>query len=640
MNPSTEIPFVLGTAGHIDHGKTALVKALTGVDCDRLGEEKKRGITIELGFAPLSLPDGRVVSLVDVPGHERFIRQMVAGAAGIDAALLVVAADEGIMPQTREHLDILGLLGVREGLVVLTKRDLVEEEFLALVEEDVEACVRGTFLEGRPVVPVSALTGQGLEVLREELGRLVDRGAPRPRTGAFFLPIDRAFPISGFGTVVTGTAYRGVLREGGDVEILPRGGRSKVRSLQVHGERVPEATAGQRVAVNIPSVSVESLQRGDVLAASGAYRGTSCLEVRLRLLPGAPEPVRHWQRLRLHLGTTDGVVRVGFLDRVRLLPGEETVAQLVAEEPVAAVRGEPFVVRFYSPLQTIGGGEVLFAYGEKPRGARPREARRVFLTRLREAATEHERVGAFLDLEGCAPLSRLQGDLQGPEDLLPLLREGARSGAWVLLPGSDPLVLSGTTHRKAREELLRRLEGFHEEHPERKGLPAEEVGALLPGDLKGLKGWLELLHGEGAVCLEEGRLRLPGFVPSGEGIAESLDRLRAFAEARGFQLPELGEAQAALGLDAPRFRRILQVAKESGEGRILAETFFLARGVEGRFWELLGGIAGEISVATVRDASGTSRKYALPLLEHFDSLGITRRVQDRRVLLKRPPKGE
>ncbi|WP_352426045.1 selenocysteine-specific translation elongation factor [Aminomonas paucivorans] len=639
MNAPGEFPFVIGTAGHIDHGKTALVKALTGVDCDRLREEKKRGITIELGFAPLILPDGRVVSLVDVPGHERFIRQMVAGAAGIDAALLVVASDEGIMPQTREHLDILELLGVRDGLVVLTKCDLVEEDFLAMVEEDVEACVRGTFLEGRPVVPVSAFTGEGLEVLREEVARLVERGAPRSRKGAFFLPIDRAFPISGFGTVVTGTAYRGSLKEGEDVEILPRGGRSKVRSLQVHGDRVPEATAGQRVAVNIPSVSVDSLERGDVLAVSGRYRETSCLEVRLRLLPGAPEPVRHWQRLRVHLGTSDVVARVGFLDRLRLNPGEEVCAQLVAEEPVAAVRGEHFVIRFYSPLQTIGGGEVLFAYGEKPRGARSREERRRFLASLCEAKNDGDRVEAYLDLAGCLPFTRLEQDLQCLSgDLMPLLREQQATRGWAVLSGADPLVLSQRRHRAAKEELIRRLEVFHEEHPERKGLPVEEgVGALLRGEQKAYRAWVESLHAQGALVLEEGRMRLPGFNPAREGVQETVSRLLEYAQSRGFQLPELAEAQEALALDASQFRRVLQVAKESGEGHILAGTFFLSREVERRFWSLLGGIDGEITVATVRDASGTSRKYSLPLLEHFDSLGVTRRVQDRRVLLKRPP---
>ena len=369
-----EISLVLGTAGHIDHGKTALINALTGINCDRLIEERKRGITIELGFAPLKLDDDRVVSVIDVPGHEKFIRQMVAGASGIDAALLVIAADESVMPQTREHLAIMELLGVHEGLIALTKIDKIknEEGMLDLVIEDVKEFVKGTFLENKSIVPVSSITGENLETLRSEIKSLIDRVKTRPRSGAFFLPVDRAFVISGFGTVVTGTAYHGTAHLSDKIEVLPSGLEGRIRTLQVHSQNVESAYAGQRVAANLAGIDIDEISRGDVVCHKGVFNPTKCFESVIKLMPNAKEPLKHWQRVHVCIGTSEILARVSLLKSRQIEPGEEQPAQLVLEEPVVCTYGQRFIVRFYSPLITIGGGEIIFPYSYKPRGAASR----------------------------------------------------------------------------------------------------------------------------------------------------------------------------------------------------------------------------------------------------------------------------
>ncbi|MHB9291925.1 putative selenocysteine-specific elongation factor [Hollandina sp. SP2] len=357
-----EYPFIFGTAGHIDHGKTALVRALTGVDCDRLEEEKRRGITIELGFAPLTLGNGKTVSIVDVPGHERFIRQMAAGAAGMDAAMLVIAASEGVMPQTREHLDILHILGVKFGLVALTKKDLVDDETLELAIAEAVEVIRGTCLEAAPIIPVSSVTGEGVSRIREEMERILDTIPPRKGFGAFFLPIDRVFSQKGFGTVVTGTSYQGSISVGEEVAIMPSGAVGKVRSLQTHGANINAVPPGQRAAINLSSVSQDQLERGDAVCAKGAFIATGCMNTWLDVLPSAPKGVTHWQRVRLHVGTTDVIARVSLLNmkgdkkKPAILPGSGGPAQLLTESKITVTAGQRFVIRFYSPLLTIGGG--------------------------------------------------------------------------------------------------------------------------------------------------------------------------------------------------------------------------------------------------------------------------------------------
>ena len=350
---------VIGTAGHVDHGKTALVRALTGVDTDRLAEEKRRGLTIELGFARLDFPDGSCAGVVDVPGHEKFIKTMLAGAGGIDLAMLVVAADEGFMPQTVEHLNILSLLGVRRGVVVLTKCDLADADWLAMARADLAARVKGTFLENAPVVETSAATGQGIEDLRETLHALVRQTREKSARVPFRLPIDRVFSVDGFGTVVTGTLIEGALHVGGEAELLPSGTRSRVRNLQVHGENTAIAVAGQRVAVNLAGIKKTDVIRGDTLAEPDSVRVSRLLDVRLSCLRDSERTVENGSRVHFCHGTAARLAKVVLLDRDALAPGESAYAQLRFTEDVAAKCGARFVIRFYSPLETIGGGIIL-----------------------------------------------------------------------------------------------------------------------------------------------------------------------------------------------------------------------------------------------------------------------------------------
>ena len=358
---------VMGTAGHIDHGKTQLIKTLTGIDTDRLKEEKERGITIDLGFAHLTYEDGTEVGVIDVPGHERFVRNMLAGVGGIDLVMLVIAADEGVMPQTREHLAICQMLQVKEGLVALTKADLVDEDWLELVSEDTREFLKGTFLEGKPIVPVSAKTGQGLDELKRVLQGLVARVPPKQLQGKFRLPVDRVFTIRGFGTVVTGTLFSGTIRVEDRIEIYPKGIEAKIRGVQVHNASVPEAVAGQRTAINLQGIDKVEVERGDVLGHAGEFAPTFMLDAVLQHLSDAPRPLRHRARVRLHVGTSEIMGRVILLDRDELAPGEEAYVQLRLEEPAIVLPRDRFVIRSYSPVQTIGGGMVLDAQPAKHR---------------------------------------------------------------------------------------------------------------------------------------------------------------------------------------------------------------------------------------------------------------------------------
>ncbi|MCX7828613.1 MAG: selenocysteine-specific translation elongation factor [Thermanaerothrix sp.] len=629
-----EYPFVLGTAGHIDHGKTTLVKALTGVDCDRLIEEKRRGITIELGFAPLTIGD-RVVSVVDVPGHEKFIRQMVAGAAGVDAVMMVVAVDEGVMPQTREHLEILELLGVRRGIVVMTKVDAVDPEILALAEEEVREAFRGTFLEGSPLVRTSAVTGVGLEELKEAIGRLVEASPVRSRDGELFLPIDRAFSVPGFGTVVTGTIYNGSIREGDEVTVVPSGLSSKVRSVQVHGQKVREAVAGQRSAVNIPGVGVDQLQRGDVLTAKGSCMPTQRLGVWLKVLGSAVEPVRHWQRLRLHLGTAEVMARVALLNGTSLEPSSEGPALLILEEPVAAMGSQRFIVRFYSPLRTIGGGEVILPYAEGVKSRSRREAMSNLLTGLKNAASPVEKVCRYLEYRHVASPSEIKRNLS-LASLDRVVWEGASAGLWVFVGShGGGYVLEARKDAEISRLMTETLERFHAANPLEKGMPMDELGRSMGLDQKILRVWLESKREQGMVVLEDGRVSHPSFVRDVGAVAEALERLKCFLDERGYMLPDLVEIKKHLAVDDSAFKRIISLARDEGVGVILPGELFFSSKLQRSLWETLAQME-EITVASVRDKLGLSRKYVMPMLEHMDSIGVTRRVQDKRVLLKRP----
>ena len=636
-----EISLVIGTAGHIDHGKTTLISALTGVDCDRLIEEKRRGITIELGFAPLHLEDGRVVSVIDVPGHERFIRQMVAGASGVDAVLLVVAADESVMPQTREHLAILELLGVRDGLVAVTKTDRVEPGMADLVCEDVQEFVRGTFLEGKAIVPVSGVSGENLDALKREIAALVDRVRPRPRSGALFLPIDRAFPISGFGTVVTGTAYHGVAKPGDEIEVFPSGREGRIRSLQVHGHSVDEAFAGQRVAANLSGIAVDELSRGDVACHKGVYAPTSCFDAILRLLPPVKDPLKHWQRVRLCIGTSDVLARVALLDVKQILPGEEKPAQLVLEEPVVCTADQRFIIRFYSPLTTIGGGGVVFPYSHKPRGARARARALARIEGLRTAEGPGQRLERLVEDAGLmdAPSAAIAIQ-ETPAALASIAAELVGKGALVELRGDRPIYLSPARCEELIRELGEAVAAYHKAFPAEAGMPLDEAlrKISLPDTLQGagaraLRSLVALMAGRGLLVLDENKVRAPGFTPRSEGdFLKNSQALAALCRRHGWQLVTLDEIRAEMKLPPRDFAPLIQSMKNSGGLVLLEGGFVLTAEMEQEMLGILRGIGGNVTLAAVRDATQSSRKFILPVLEYFDSKGYTRRVGDVRVV--------
>ncbi|MDR2180639.1 MAG: selenocysteine-specific translation elongation factor [Synergistaceae bacterium] len=647
-----EISLVIGTAGHIDHGKTALVAALTGVDCDRLLEEKKRGITIELGFAPLRLKDGRVVSIIDVPGHERFIRQMVAGASGVDAVMLIVAADESVMPQTREHLAILELLGVKEGLVVISKSDKVEPDMLELVEEDVRKLAAGTFLEGKAVVVFSAVTRENIELLEKELTALVDRVHPRSRKGALFLPIDRAFPISGFGTVVTGTAYRGTVRPGDEVEIFPAGGdgrgrEAKVRTLQVHGRSVEEACAGQRVAVNLSNIAVDQLARGDVLCHKNVYGNTRCFDALLTVLPSAAEPLKHWQRVRVYIGTSDVLARVSLLDGKFLLPGEEAPAQLVTEEDIVCVLDQRFILRFYSPLITIGGGRVVFPYGHKPRGAAARKLSSERIRALSGAVSAENRFSLLVERAGIMDFDHGVAVLQEtPSRLAAVAASAVKNGSLLELKGGDkPIYLFPACFEELASAVTALLKAYHASHGSEEGMLSDELAlaGFFPKkklDVKAARSLIALLAEKGMVALEGNRVRMPDFVPQNDEVFQkNKEALFAYCRRRAFQPPTLGEAREDLKVDARAFSLLVQELKNARKLVLLSGEYLLTDEVENEMMDVLSKIEGSVTLAAVRDATNSSRKFILPILEYFDSRGYTRRVGDVRVVKKSDKKG-
>ena len=584
-----------------------------------------------MGFASLRLPSGIAAGIVDVPGHERFVRQMLAGVGGIDLVLLVVAADEGVMPQTREHMDIVGLLQITRGVVALTKMDLVDAEWLDLVREEVDEYLRDTTLAGAPVVPVSSVTGQGLPELLRELDRVAGLVPEHEARGPARLPVDRVFSVTGFGTVVTGTLVAGRLALGEAVEILPAGLATRVRSLQVHSRKVEEARAGQRVAVNISGLEVEQVPRGSVLAAPGSIKAAYRLDVRLRLLDQAAHPLRHRARLRVHLGTAEVLGRVRLLDREELKPGEETYVQLELEGRVAAARGDRFVVRSYSPMHTIGGGLVVGT--DTPRYRRFRaEVMQQLATR--ERGTPAEMVAEHLaGLRVPVPAGEIAGAVGLPASAAAeALAELAAEGRVAAMEG---YYLDAGRFAALVEDMAGRLAAYQAEYPLREGMPREElrsrIGAAWPA--KAFNAMLEEASRRGAVATNARSAFLPGFEP-GAGMTETVAQALGLVERGGFLPPGWADVVRELNLGAEQGAELLQFLLRTGRLVQIADDCYwhektLATARD-RVRAYLGE-KGEITVGNLRDLLNTSRRFALPLLEYFDRERLTRRVGDVRV---------
>ncbi len=630
--------YTVGTAGHVDHGKSTLIHALTGIDPDRLREEKERGMTIDLGFAWLTLPSGREISIVDVPGHERFVKNMLAGVGGIDAALLVVAADEGIMPQTREHLAILDLLGIERGLVALTKTDLVDEEWLALVQEEIGQTLEGTTLQGAPIVPVTALRGTGLDSLTRQLDALLETTPAKRDLGRPRLPVDRVFSLGGFGTVVTGTLLDGALHLGQELEVLPRGLATRARGLQSHKSKVELALPGRRVAVNLGGVTTEEIQRGDVVTIPHGLRPTAALDVRLRLLAGLPRPLANATAVSFHSGTAEAVGKVTLLDRDSLAPGEETWAQVRLRSPVTVAKNDLFIIRQLSPGATLGGGQVVD----------PAPARR----------HRRRQPGVITSLETLARGTPEEIVLQTVE-----LKEPAEPGAIVRASGLDaaaalealdtllhnggvirlgPAVLSRSGWSRLTGRVAEYLAQYHRQYPLRPGMPREELKSRLQLPSRLFNDVVTRLVAEGALAEAGPAVRLPGHQVRLSAAQQALaDRLLARLGATPLTPPSLSELRGELGatpgtgLDEEllgALGALGTIVRVSDDLVFAPETYqAMVEAITAHLRE-----RGKITVAEVRDRFGTSRRYVLPFLEHLDREHVTRRVGDERVLAVRP----
>ena len=616
--------FVLGTAGHVDHGKSVLVQALTGIDPDRLAEEKERGMTIDLGFAWLKLPSGREVSIVDVPGHERFIKNMLAGVGGIDLALLVVAADEGVMPQTREHLAILDLLRVEKGVVAITKKDLVDEELLELVTVEVKETIEATTLAQAPIVTVSAVTGEGLADLVGSIDHLLDSTAPRRDSGRPRLPIDRVFTMTGFGTVVTGTLVDGQLSVGQEVEIVPHRLRARLRGLQTHKTKVEAVGPGRRVAANLSGIATTQLERGDVVTIPGWLVPTKAVDAKIRLLSDMGHPLRHNSVITFHSNAVEVEARTRLLDKEELKPGESGWAQFALARPVALVKGDLFILR--SSNETLGGGEIVDAY---PGRHRRFHASTIEGLRVREKGSPEEILLAILESrEPLATEELLRRSGLSTQEAEQAARSLASENKLVLLGDKGPhaLVFSAGGWGHLVDRVKRIVEDHHRRFPLRRGLPKEELRSRLRISPQSFPGALRQLVKDG-VLAEEGKVvRLPSYYVelNGEQKAAVDAYLRALS-----QSPYSPSSEISLDPDLLDHlidqRQVVKVADN---------VVFTASAYDEMVDRIVNHIKsqGKITVAEVRDLFQTSRKYALGLMEHLDDQKITRRVGDERVL--------
>jgi selenocysteine-specific elongation factor len=614
--------FVLGTAGHIDHGKSLLIKALTGIDPDRLREEKERGMTIELGFAWLRLPSGREVGIVDVPGHERFVKNMLAGVGGIDLALLIVAANEGIMPQTREHLAILDLLEVCRGIAVITKKDLVDDELLTLVRMEVEEVLSNNSLADAPVMAVSALTGDGLPELIQKIDDLLDTTRPRPDLGRPRLSADRIFTMAGSGTVVTGTLIDGELSVGQEVEIVPTGLKSRLRGLQTHKSKIDKATPGSRVAANLVGINKSQLTRGDVLTIPGWLKPSRMVTVKLRLISYLQRPIRHGTTVSFHTGAAETMAKVRLLAGDELAPGDSTWAQLSLDRPVAVAKGDHYIIR--SPMETLGGGVIVETGAKRLRRFRSEVIQNL---RARDEGTGEEAVLALLEAKQPRELQSLVAQSNLPDKEAVTVVESLIEQGEIISMGesSRRLLFTPGGWRSLNEKAVRALEEYHQKYPARVGMPGLELSARLKlGSYAPVA--LENLVKQKVIIEENRQYRLPShdikITPAQQA------KLDAFLEA----LARNPYAPPSELIPEPDLLNMLV-----GQGRVvrISDTVvFSIKDYDDMVARITARIktAGKVGLAEVRDMFGTSRKYAQALLEYMDGQKITRRVGDDRVL--------
>jgi selenocysteine-specific elongation factor len=628
---------IVGTAGHIDHGKSTLIEALTGTHPDRLEEEKRRGITIDLGFAFLE-ESGVRFGFVDVPGHERFVKNMLAGASGIDLVLLVIAADEAIRPQTREHFQICRLLGVQRGVIALTKSDLVDADTLGLVRLEAEEFVKASFLAGAPILPVSAKTGAGIAELKTALVRAARELSARDTARCFRLPIDRCFPVKGFGTVVTGTAISGQVAAGEDVELLPAQQVLRVRGLHSGGIAVERVEAGQRSAVNLPGIEHAAIQRGMVIASPGRFRATRRVDVRLELLPSAPA-LKHRAQVHFHAGTAETVGEIYLYAEASILPGTSALAHFKLQDEIVLGRGDRFIVRQFSPVVTIGGGAILDPLARRP--ARKDTGRMAYLAALQKG-TREEILAALAERNILGvPLQEIVARTGWLESEVHATAENLARAKQVRIVAPEPLlVLSKKVFAEICEKLLARVERFHKENPLLPGIAREDLRGSLGRRVRpeSFRAALEALVQEKKLVLHAELVKKRGaeitLTPEEERGREQI--VQAFAKA-GLAAPLVKEVFAQLAIEEARAEKLLQLLlREKVLIRVSPELIFHAAALHRlalllRDYKKVKG--GRIGVPAFKELTGITRKYAIPLLEYLDRQRLTRRAGDERVIL-------
>ena len=628
---------IIGTAGHVDHGKTCLIQALTGIDTDRLAEEKKRGITIELGFAHLDMPDGSKAGIVDVPGHEKFIKNMLAGASGMDLVMLVVAADEGFMPQTREHLGIMSMINAKNGIVVLTKSDLVEKDWMEFVIEDVKNELKGTFLEGAPMIAVSSYTGEGIETLRQEIFSTIKNVKPKNTNENFRLPIDRVFTIKGFGTVITGTLIEGKITVGDTVYVYPDERTVKVRNLEVHDENVETAYAGQRVAVNLAAVKKEEIQRGDTLAYPESMESTMMLDVKLNLFSDTARVVENGSMLHLYHGTKNVLCKAVLMDRDHLQAGESCYAQLRLDESIAVKTGDHYIVRFYSPVETLGGGEILDSNPVKHKRNNPQVIERF---KIKESGTPEQKAE-----QAIAEYSPKFADIDyisrhlmiGKDELKKELAaiEEKNKLVWI----NESIALHSDFIQKLKNQLAEALNEYHSKNPLQKGMRLNELKQrLMPkGEMQNFNAVISLFEKDNTIKLESQRAALSSFeIKINETMKKMISDIEKAYLASLFSPPDSEELQQLKYKDSRgEFKQAIEYMAENGVLINIAEHMYLHNDNLKKAIEKMEEIQkekGEISLGDFRDKLDTSRKYALPILEYCDKQNITQRAGDLRKL--------
>ena len=621
---------IIGTAGHVDHGKTALIKALTGIETDRIKEEKKRGITIELGFAYLDLPDGEKAGIIDVPGHEKFVKNMLAGAGGIDLALLVVAADEGFMPQTREHLGILSLLNISEGIIVVTKKDMVDEDWLEIVCDEVRQEVQGTFLENAQIIPVSSYTGEGIEQLRQAIFTMIHQKTQIKNLDVpFRIPVDRIFSVEGFGTVITGTLIEGTMKVGDPVTVYPSRIESRIRNLQVHSQDVQEAYAGQRVAVNLAGLKKTDLNKGDVIAVPDSMHTTMMIDIHLTVLKDCDREIRNATRLHLYHGARDILCKIVLLDRDSVGAGESCYAQLRLEEEIAVKTGDRFVLRFYSPVETIGGGVIL---DSNPFKHKRNDAAVLESLKLKEGGSDREKISAalrdysarfetldFLQIQTGIPKEQFD------QQINKLIKDK------VAFRVSDNVVIHTDYLNRLKDSAVKLLESYHKENPLREGMKKDEFRNKLIKyeDISVVDKITDSLVNRKVLKYVNNCVALADFEVQQDNNQQEIEN--AFLQG-GFS-PESPDQIAARFPKVKNFKQVLESLVNTGKLVRVEEKILLHADYYNKALTLAKEHVdqnGQITLAEMRDLMGASRKFAVAVLEYWDKRGITKKVGDAR----------